>query len=68
MPHGWAVLSGIASVLLVLLSANGFGDVGAEAAHHYAHIALPTLAFLIFSGGVVRDVRRNGWPAFSWQL
>ena len=68
MEHGWAVLTGIASILLVLIARSGFGDLGTEAAHHYAHIALPTIAFVVFSGGVLRDVRRNGWPSFSWQL
>jgi hypothetical protein len=69
--HGWAVLVGIASVTLVLVSGVGGsmgGQPSAVMAHHYAHIALPSVAFLIFSGGVCRDIRRNGRPSFSWRL
>jgi hypothetical protein len=69
--HGLAVLVCIASVLLVLLGGIGGtspGDLSESAAHHYAHIALPTLAFVIFSCGVARDVRRHGWPSFSLRL
>lgn len=66
--HGWAVLVGIASVLIVVLSGSSSWQLTGTMLHHEAHIALPTLAFVIFSGGVLRDVRRNGWPSFSWRL
>jgi hypothetical protein len=71
MEHGGAVLVGIASVGLVLIGASGHASVGplsGALAHHYAHIVLPTIAFVIFSGCVLRDIHRNGLPSFSWHL
>jgi hypothetical protein len=69
--HLAALLVATGSVLLILLvSSSGppVGQVSPAEVHHYAHIALPVIAFVIFSGGVLMNVRRNGWPAFSWHL
>ena len=39
-----------------------------DLAHHAFHIVFPLVAFLVFGGFVVREVRSNGWPTFSWRL
>jgi hypothetical protein len=72
-PAGLArsLLVGGASILLVLSVA--FWDTlqaqpSGTAIHHYAHIVLPLMAFLVFSAFVALDVRRHGWPRFSWQM
>jgi hypothetical protein len=36
--------------------------------HHIFHIVFPLIAFAVFALFVARDVRRNGWPRFSWRL
>jgi hypothetical protein len=40
----------------------------AETAHHLFHIIFPVVASAIFFSFVARDIRRRGWPAFSWRL
>jgi hypothetical protein len=40
-------------------------DLSAAAIHHVYHIVLPTAGFAIY---VAIDVRRRGWPTFSWRL
>ncbi len=42
--------------------------LSAAAIHHVYHIVLPTAAFVIFAIYVAIDVRRRGWPTFSWRL
>ena len=42
--------------------------LSAAAIHHVYHIVLPTAAFVIFAMYVAIDVRRHGWPTFSWRL
>ena len=55
----------LASNVLVLAAA---GQIPIEELHHTLHIALPTLAFAIFSAYVLLDVRAHGWPRFTWHL
>jgi hypothetical protein len=55
----------LASNVLVVSAA---GQIPLNELHHTFHIALPTLAFAIFSGYVALDARKHGWPRFSWSL
>jgi hypothetical protein len=43
-------------------------DLSVAAVHHVYHIVLPTVAFVIFAVYVAVDIRRRGWPTFSWRL
>ena len=45
-----------------------FDLLGLDLAHHFFHIAFPLIAFVAFGAIVARDVRRHGWPTFSWRL
>jgi hypothetical protein len=53
-----------------------FGEVGHHllerfgqtVAHHHFHVAFVGAAALIFGAFVATDVRRYGWPRFSWKL
>jgi hypothetical protein len=56
---------------VLVLGAAGqlpFEALTAAAVHHVYHIVLPTAAFVIFVIYVAIDVRRRGWPTFSWRL
>lgn len=46
-----------------LLEGNGLA-----LAHHAFHVAFGVGAMLVLVGYVVHEVRRNGWPGFSWRL
>jgi hypothetical protein len=65
-----AALVFILASLAVLVTAGyvQFDESVLAEAHHTAHIALPTLAFMVFALHVAWDVRRHGWPTFSWRL
>ena len=39
-----------------------------DLAHHFFHLLFPLVAFGVFAVVAARDVRRNGWPTFSWRL
>ena len=43
-------------------------ELSVAAVHHVYHIVLPTVAFGIFAVYVANDIRRHGWPTFSWRL
>jgi hypothetical protein len=43
-------------------------ELAAAAIHHVYHIVLPTAAFVIFAMYVAYDVKRRGWPTFTWRL
>ena len=61
----------LALMLVLVVGEAGhqlFDQLGAEVAHHLFHILFPLVAALIFGGFVARDVRRHGWPTFSWRL
>ena len=45
-----------------------FDALGVDLAHHFFHILFPMVAFVVFAAFVARDVRKNGWPQFSWRL
>lgn len=42
--------------------------LGRTMAHHFFHLVFPGVAAILFAGYVLIDVRRYGWPAFSWRL
>jgi hypothetical protein len=56
------------AVLLVLGSAGYLEELNAAVAHHVLHIVFPTLAFVLFAIFVANDVRKHGWPVFTWRL
>jgi hypothetical protein len=43
-------------------------QLGRTFAHHLFHIFFGAGAVLLFALVFVADVRRNGWPGFSWHL
>jgi hypothetical protein len=66
-----ALVCGLGSVLLVVMPSAGdalFEQLHAGLGHHGLHLFLPLAAFALFASLVARDVRRHGWPAFSWRL
>jgi hypothetical protein len=73
--HTSAVLVGLTAILVVLVCNGGgpvvdqvFHALHAGVGHHALHLGLPFAAFVIFATLVWRDVRRHGWPRFSWSL
>ncbi len=42
--------------------------IGQAVAHHLFHVLFAGAAALAFGIFVVLDVRRHGWPSFSWRL
>jgi len=41
---------------------------GLPVAHHAFHLIFSVGAVVIFAAYVAVDVRRRGWPGFSWRL
>ena len=44
------------------------GRWGQVLAHHLFHIVFGLGAAIVFVVYAVLDIRRNGWPSFSWHL
>jgi hypothetical protein len=42
--------------------------LGQVLAHHFFHILFGLGAAGVFAAYVLVDVRRNGWPTFSWRI
>ncbi len=61
------VLLTIPIVLLGELGHHLLEQLGRTFAHHFFHIAFGAGAVLLFAVLVWVDVRRNGWPIFSWR-
>lgn len=36
--------------------------------HHFFHLVFGVGAGIVFFTFVVRDIRHNGWPSFTWRL
>jgi hypothetical protein len=56
---------------LVVLGEAGhlvFDALQLDLAHHVFHIVFPLIAFAVFATYAARDIRKNGWPTFSWRL
>jgi hypothetical protein len=69
--HARTVVVGLACVLMVLTLSAGdalLEHAHAGLGHHGLHLALPLAAFVAFVALVAHDVRRHGWPTFSWRL
>jgi hypothetical protein len=59
------------AVPLALLGEAGhhlLGRLGQTLAHHFFHIVFGLGAVVVFAVYVFVDVRRNGWPSFSWRI
>jgi hypothetical protein len=55
--------------LLAVLGEPGYlqlNELNAVVAHHVLHVLFPLLAFAVFATFVAYDVRKHGWPLFSW--
>ena len=61
---------GCLAIMLVLGAAGQLPleDLPAAAVHHVYHVVLPSAASVIFAIYVAIDIRRRGWPSFSWRL
>jgi hypothetical protein len=69
--HVRTLVFGLVSVLMVLTLSAGdalLEQLHAGLGHHGLHLLLPLAAFVVFATLVAHDVRRHGWPAFSWRL
>jgi hypothetical protein len=44
------------------------GRLGQVLAHHFFHVVFGAGAIVAFAAYVWIDIRRHGWPAFSWRL
>ena len=63
-------------VAIVLMALAVTGEAGhllldqlnLDLAHHVFHILFPLVAFMIFGTFVAWDIRKHGWPRFSWRL
>jgi formate hydrogenlyase subunit 4 len=57
--------------LLVVLGEAGhvvLDQLNAVIAHHFFHLVFPAVAFIAFGCLVASDIRKRGWPTFSWRL
>ena len=69
--RSWAMKVAWVGVPLILLGETGhflLGWAREQLAHHFFHIVFGIGAGVIFFAYVIRDIRRNGWPSFSWRL
>ena len=63
-----------AAILLIALTVSGeaghllLDQLNLDLAHHVFHIVFPLIAFAIFGAFVAWDVRKHGWPRFSFRL
>jgi hypothetical protein len=71
-----ATLARVLRLASILAAVIVFGETGhvvleelnAFVAHHFFHIVFPLAAVVIFAGFVAQDIRRRGWPTFTWRL
>ena len=69
--RSWALKVALVVLALVLVGESGhllLGWAREQLAHHFFHIVFGIGAGIIFFAFVIRDIRRNGWPSFSWRL
>jgi hypothetical protein len=67
----WAVRLGWVIVPVALIGEAGhhlLEALGQTVAHHLFHIVFAGLAAGAFIAYVAVDVRRHGWPSFSWRV
>jgi hypothetical protein len=66
----WAVRLACVVVPVALIGEAGhhlLESLGQTMAHHLFHIVFAGLAAMVFVAYVAVDVRRHGWPRFSWR-
>ena len=67
----WALKLAWLVVPLALIGEFGhhlLDTLGQTLAHHFFHIVFGGGATLIFLAYVAIDVRRHGWPEFTWKI
>lgn len=68
---GWARKLAWLAVPLALVGEAGhhlLELLGQTLAHHFFHIVFGLGAAAVFVTYVVLDIRRNGWPTFTWRV
>lgn len=60
----------ILAPLAVLFAAGAIplDELTVAAAHHVFYIVIPVVAFAVFALYAANDIRKHGWPTFSWRL
>jgi hypothetical protein len=74
--RGQLVRRWLRKAVWLMLSLTAAGEVGHQLldrfghalAHHWFHVLFGGAAAVAFLGWVARDVRRSGWPRFSWRI
>ena len=69
--RSWVIKLAWLGVPLVLIGETGhqlLGRLGQTLAHHFFHILFGVGAVAVFTIYAIVDIRRHGWPAFSWRL
>ena len=69
--RSWVLKLAWLVVPLALLGEAGhqlLGLLGQTLAHHFFHIVFGLGAVTVFAVYVAIDVRRHGWPSFSWRI
>ena len=69
--RSWVIKLAWLGVPLVLIGETGhhlLGRLGQTLAHHFFHILFGAGAVAVFAIYAIVDIRRHGWPAFSWRL
>jgi hypothetical protein len=69
--RSWVIKVAWIGVPLVVLGESGhllLTWAREQLAHHFFHIVFGIGAGVVFFAFVIRDIRRHGWPSFSWRL
>jgi hypothetical protein len=69
--RSWVLKLGWLVVPLALVGEAGhqlLGRLGQTLAHHFFHIVFGLGAVAVFFVYVAIDIRRHGWPTFSWRI
>lgn len=67
----WVIKVAWVGVPLLILGESGhllLDWAREQLAHHFFHIVFGIGAGVVFFAFVIGDIRRNGWPSFSWRL
>ncbi len=67
----WAWKLAWVAVPLIVLGEAGhhlLERLGQTLAHHFFHVVFGGGAVAVFVSYVVIDIRRHGWPTFSWRI
>ena len=69
--RGWVIKMAWLAVPLLILGESGhllLKWAREQLAHHFFHIVFGLGAGVVFLIYVIRDIRHNGWPTFTWRL